>query len=108
MFGVRNHPNQVSDQTVRSAQSDQRRAVHAGVARHAAQGPRDAPRSEPLRVLAVELQLLGLKPPLSAWTMNEPSDLTISSRSACGRTAFKAAAVADLAASDDQAQGSGR
>ena len=33
------------------------------------------------------IQLDGLKPPVSAWTMNEPSDLTMSSRSASGSTA---------------------
>ena len=35
------------------------------------------------------IQLLGLKPPLSAWTMTEPSALTMSRRRAIGRTAVR-------------------
>ena len=35
------------------------------------------------------IQFWGLKPPVSAWTITEPSDLTISSRSASGSTAVR-------------------
>ena len=35
------------------------------------------------------IQLGGLKPPWSAWTMTEPSVLTMISRSASGRTAVR-------------------
>ena len=35
------------------------------------------------------IQFCGLKPPVSAWTITEPSDLIISSRSASGSTAFR-------------------
>ena len=35
------------------------------------------------------IQFRGLNPPLSAWTSTEPSDLSISSRVASGRSAFR-------------------
>ena len=35
------------------------------------------------------IQFCGLYPPVSAWTITEPSDLTITSRSASGRTAVR-------------------
>ena len=35
------------------------------------------------------IQFDGLKPPVSAWTMTEPSDLIMSNRSASGRSAVR-------------------
>ena len=35
------------------------------------------------------IQFWGLKPPVSAWTITEPSDLSMSSRSASGSTAVR-------------------
>ena len=35
------------------------------------------------------IQFCGLKPPVSAWTRNEPSDFSIRSRTASGRTALR-------------------
>ena len=35
------------------------------------------------------IQFCGLKPPVSAWTMTDPSDLSMSSRSASGSTAVR-------------------
>ena len=44
-----------------------------------------SPSSSSMTVGGV-IQFCGLKPPVSAWTMTEPSDLSMSSRSASGRT----------------------
>ena len=38
-------------------------------------------------IVGAVIQFSGLKPPVSEWTITEPSDLNISSRSASGRTA---------------------
>ena len=35
------------------------------------------------------IQFWGLKPPVSAWTITDPSDLSMSSRSASGSTAVR-------------------
>jgi len=35
------------------------------------------------------IQFCGLKPPVSAWTITDPSDLSMSSRSASGSTALR-------------------
>jgi hypothetical protein len=35
------------------------------------------------------IQFWGLKPPVSAWTITEPSDLIINRRSASGRSASR-------------------
>ncbi len=47
---------------------------------------RRGPSSSSIAVGGV-IQFCGLKPPVSAWTITEPSDLSISSRSAIGRRA---------------------
>ena len=49
------------------------------------------------------IQFCGLKPPESAWTITEPSSLSMSSRSASGQDGAEPAGVDDLAAGDDQA-----
>ena len=46
-----------------------------------------SPSSSSMTVGGV-IQFCGLNPPVSAWTITEPSDLTMSRRSASGRTAL--------------------